>query len=240
MFRYQLTKIGMNHISRCYHSRNIKHINRDEQQLERSLNVVELIGRINTFKSIENKYSVFSLATKVYLNNDGTEEDGPDISKELTQWHTIRIYKDDLRELFENKMNKGDRVFVSGSLHYAKFDKSPSSYVLCNKIILLTKNLTDEEQQINLNDENYQEEDEEEEEEEDEEEEGVELDYENEEPEHHRQKQHPSKRVQQHQHQQPQQQKSGNSRGREPVTQINLNKKETSDVFNTKNKKKMF
>lgn len=125
---------------------------------ERSLNQIQIIGRVGTDpksnKSDETthpnesvkeekrefkKMVMFSLATNEY---QGKNEDGE--SRTRVDWHRVVVFNDKLQENVEKFVKQGDRLHVTGKLHYnlVKDKTGLSRYVpsiVAEDIIFLTK-----------------------------------------------------------------------------------------------------
>ena len=120
---------------------------------ERSLNQIQVIGRVGTEpktnKSEENKDEdaknklkkmvMFTLATNEY---QGKNEDGE--SRTRVDWHRVVVFNDKLQENVEKFVKQGDRLHVTGKLHYnlIKDKTGLSRYVpsiVAEDIIFLTK-----------------------------------------------------------------------------------------------------
>lgn len=98
---------------------------------ERTLNLVQLIGRVGQDPKIAgqsdkpseiseneksakiNRVVLFSLATNEYVGADETGK-----SKYRTDWHRITLISHRLQEYAQKRVRQGDRVHVTGRLHY--------------------------------------------------------------------------------------------------------------------------
>jgi single stranded DNA-binding protein len=122
------------------------------QYSERSLNEVQLIGRVGEDPKLfgnsdeegasteERKILSFSLATEQYIGQN--EQTSEPIYR--TDWHRITVWPSPLQTTVETIVRKGDRVFVSGALKYrlVKFDDGVErlvSNIWANNIIFLSK-----------------------------------------------------------------------------------------------------
>jgi single-strand DNA-binding protein len=120
---------------------------------ERSLNLVQLIGRVGQDPKIgglnsENqqasskphKVVLFSLATNEYIGNDQTSGE----VKNRVDWHRITVFSPRLQENVEKYVRQGDRIHVTGRLHYNLVrDKAGEqryvTSIIADDIIFLTK-----------------------------------------------------------------------------------------------------
>ena len=108
-------------------SNESKEIDEKFQQInkERTLNLVQIIGRVGhnpkvagqsdkeeTEKKL-NRVVLFSMATNEY---QGMKENGE--AKFRTDWHRITLISHRLQEYALNKVRQGDRLHVTGRLHY--------------------------------------------------------------------------------------------------------------------------
>jgi single-strand DNA-binding protein len=120
---------------------------------ERSLNLIQLIGRVgqdpkvgglntetqqSTSKS--HKVVLFSLATNEYIGNDQTSGE----AKSRVDWHRITVFSPRLQENVEKYVRQGDRIHVTGRLHYNLVrDKAGEqryiTSIIADDIIFLTK-----------------------------------------------------------------------------------------------------
>lgn len=125
---------------------------------ERSLNSVTLIGRVGrdptiterekTVKQGESeetketvKVSVFSLATSEY---SGVDEAGQ--AKFRVDWHRVVVTAERAQNLVQKYIRKGDRIHVTGRLHYNMTrDKNGESKlvtsIVADDFIFLSKNI---------------------------------------------------------------------------------------------------
>ena len=120
---------------------------------ERSINKVDLIGRVGndprvvqrpgesneTSEEKPSRLIIFSLAT----NELNSSKSGKD-SKFRTDWHRICVLSPKVQETVVKNVRKGDRVHLSGRLHYdyirskigePKFVTS----IVCDDIVFLSK-----------------------------------------------------------------------------------------------------
>ena len=122
---------------------------------ERSLNLVQLIGRVGQDPRIggisaetggqsqesaaAKKVLMFSLATNEYQGqNEGGEP------KTRVDWHRIAVFQPRLQENCEKYVRQGDRIHVTGRIHYNLVrDKSGVqryvSSIVAEDILFLTK-----------------------------------------------------------------------------------------------------
>lgn len=90
--------------------------------MSKSINQVLLIGNVGKepeFRTTNNiKVAKFSLATSTggYKKQDGTEV------PQKTQWHNIVCFRS-LAETVSKKVNKGDLIFITGSISYNDYEK---------------------------------------------------------------------------------------------------------------------
>jgi single-strand DNA-binding protein len=121
---------------------------------ERSLNLIQLIGRVgqdprvggmqlNKEKTEENEKNrrvvIFSVATNEY---QGVDPNG--VTKNRVDWHRVAVFSPRIQENVERYLRQGDRVYVSGRLHYNLFrDKAGEeryvTSILADDIVFLTK-----------------------------------------------------------------------------------------------------
>lgn len=117
---------------------------------ERCLNQVQLIGRVGQDPRIgggekdennksTNKVVLFSLATNEY---QGADESGE--VKTRVDWHRVAVFAPRLQENCEKYVRQGDRVHVTGRLHYNLIkdkagDQRYVTSVVADDIIFLTK-----------------------------------------------------------------------------------------------------
>jgi single-strand DNA-binding protein len=117
---------------------------------ERSLNAIQLIGRVGQdpkvgeYQSQKNsekkaKLVMFSLATNEYQGLDESEN-----SKIRVDWHRIAVFSPRLQDNVEKYVRQGDRVHVTGRLHYNLVrdkagDQRYVTSIIADDIIFLTK-----------------------------------------------------------------------------------------------------
>lgn len=92
---------------------------------ERTLNLIQIIGRVghnpkvagrdenNTSEKKLNKVVLFSVATNEY---QGMNDNGE--AKFRTDWHRITLISHRLQEYALSKVRQGDRLHITGRLHY--------------------------------------------------------------------------------------------------------------------------
>ncbi|CAF1106022.1 unnamed protein product [Didymodactylos carnosus] len=112
---------------------------------ERSLNRIELIGRVGADPKVagseKTKVVIFSLATNEYSNS---AVDGAPI-KQRVDWHRISIFNKRLLENAEKYIRQGDRLYVTGRLHHNMIkDKNTNqnlyvTSIIADDMIFLTK-----------------------------------------------------------------------------------------------------
>ena len=105
-------------------------------------NKVQLIGNAGSSPKVQeskngNKYAKLSLAT----NNNYTNKDGEKVKE--TQWHPI-VFWGKKAEIAERYIQKGQEVFIEGSLNYRSYesDEGEKKYVfeiVSNDLLLLNK-----------------------------------------------------------------------------------------------------
>ena len=105
-------------------------------------NKVQLIGNAGSSPKVQeskngNKYAKLSLAT----NNNYTNKDGEKVKE--TQWHPI-VFWGKKAEIAEKYIQKGQEVFIEGSLNYRSYesDEGEKKYVfeiVSNDLLLLNK-----------------------------------------------------------------------------------------------------
>ena len=124
---------------------------------ERSLNQIQIIGRVGTDpkwnepvkikteedqegeKKIQHRVMLFTVATNEY---QGRTEEGE--ARTRVDWHRIVVFNSQLQQNVERYVKQGDRLHVTGKLHYNLIkDKSGfSRYVpgiVAEDIIFLNK-----------------------------------------------------------------------------------------------------
>lgn len=122
---------------------------------ERCLNKIELIGRVGQEPKVLEKKDdsdqiisrlvMFSLATnEPYSINKKTVELG--LEKWRTDWHRICILQPPLQDLVLKSVHTGDRVYVTGRIHYDLIKNSPQSSkfkyatsIICDDVIFLAQ-----------------------------------------------------------------------------------------------------
>jgi single-strand DNA-binding protein len=117
--------------------------------MSKSLNKVMLIGNVGnapeTKTTSNGKYfSTFSLATSISWKDKETNE-----KKEATEWHKISAFGK-LAEIIDRYVQKGDKIYIDGSLKTSKWEDSDGvlkyrTEIIANNMIMLgvpTKNIT--------------------------------------------------------------------------------------------------
>jgi single-strand DNA-binding protein len=119
------------------------------QNKERSLNSIQLIGRVGQDpkvgeyvkegQSSKGKVVLFSLATNEYMGVDNEE-----VSKVRVDWHRIAVFAPRLQENVEKYVRQGDRLHVTGRLHYNLVrdkagDQRYVTSIIADDVIFLTK-----------------------------------------------------------------------------------------------------
>lgn len=89
--------------------------------MSKSINRVTLIGHVGGKPEIRTtqegkKIASFSLATSESWRDKETGE-----KKENTDWHRVVVFNQALVEVVENRLDKGDKVYVQGGVHYRKW-----------------------------------------------------------------------------------------------------------------------
>lgn len=85
------------------------------------INKVVLVGRIGKdpdirFMQSGGKLANFSLATSESWLDKNTNE-----RKEITQWHRVVVYNENLADIVEKYVKKGTLLYLEGSLTYRKY-----------------------------------------------------------------------------------------------------------------------
>lgn len=108
---------------------------------ERSLNRITLIGRAGSNPqlkgTVDHPVVIFSLATN---------------SNSKTEWHRISVFKPNLRNMAENYIKSGNRLFVEGKLSYghiidASGNAVPTTSIIAEDIVFLSRPKVDQEQE---------------------------------------------------------------------------------------------
>lgn len=161
----QLRKLAFNMAARRY-STVVEHLN-DNVKVdlnkigkERCLNMVQLIGRVGQDPKVTSvdkavsedvegdgkraKVVLFSLATNEYQVKPAKSGELDRDVKPRVDWHRIAVFAPKLQENVEKFVRQGDRVHVTGRLHYNLVrDKSGDqryvSSIIADDIIFLTK-----------------------------------------------------------------------------------------------------
>ena len=130
---------------------------------EKSLNQVQIIGRVgadpkleskieklntttndNKEKERERKMATFTLATNEY---QGLNEDGE--SRTRVDWHRIVVFNNHLCDNVQKHVKQGDRLHVTGKLHYNLIKEENTGMkrfipsIIADDIIFLNKNKKD-------------------------------------------------------------------------------------------------
>ncbi|XP_053321280.1 single-stranded DNA-binding protein, mitochondrial [Spea bombifrons] len=117
--------------------------------LERSLNRVQLLGRVGqdpVMRQAEGKnpVTIFSLATNELWRSGESEvfHTGGDINQKTT-WHRISVFRPGLRDVAYQNVKKGARVYVEGKIDYGEYtDKNnvrrQATTVIADNIIFLS------------------------------------------------------------------------------------------------------
>uniref|UniRef100_A0A8C5WAM9 Single-stranded DNA-binding protein n=1 Tax=Leptobrachium leishanense TaxID=445787 RepID=A0A8C5WAM9_9ANUR len=102
-------------------------INSSTMVLERSLNRVQLLGRVGqdpVMRQAEGKnpVTIFSLATNELWRSGETEvfHTAGDINQKTT-WHRISVFRPGLREVAYQNVKKGARIYVEGKIDYGEY-----------------------------------------------------------------------------------------------------------------------
>ena len=128
------------------------------QSRERSLNHVQLIGRVGQDPRVSNgdkdkegkpaaKVVYFSLATNEYQqtsSKNNAMKDNADSLNTRTDWHRISIFSPKMQDNVEKYVRQGDRVYVSGRIHYNLIrdkagDQRYITSIIADDIVFLTK-----------------------------------------------------------------------------------------------------
>jgi single-strand DNA-binding protein len=119
------------------------------QNKERSLNCIQLIGRVGQDpkvgeynkegQSSKGKVVLFSLATNEYMGVDNEE-----VNKVRVDWHRIAVFAPRLQENVEKYVRQGDRLHITGRLHYNLVrdkagDQRYVTSIIADDVIFLTK-----------------------------------------------------------------------------------------------------
>ena len=127
---------------------------------ERCLNMVQLIGRVGQDPKVttvdkpvaeegdadakKSRVVLFSLATNEYQVKPAKNNEVEREVKPRVDWHRIAVFSPKLQENVEKYVRQGDRVHVTGRLHYNLIrDKSGEqrfvSSIIADDVIFLTK-----------------------------------------------------------------------------------------------------
>jgi single-strand DNA-binding protein len=106
--------------------------------MSRSINKIILVGNVGRDPDVQTtaagkRVAHLSLATSRRIQRDGTFE-------ERTEWHRLTLW-DNLAQLAEDYVRKGDRLYVEGRIEYDSFEKNgvtiPTAEVSVREIVLL-------------------------------------------------------------------------------------------------------
>ncbi|CAN2387240.1 single-stranded DNA binding [Pristimantis euphronides] len=121
----------------------------DAGVLERSLNRVQLLGRVGQDPVLrqaegKNPVTIFSLATNELWRSGESEvfQTTGDINQKTT-WHRISIFRPGLRDVAYQHIKKGARIYVEGKIDYGEYvDKNnvrrQATTVIADNIIFLS------------------------------------------------------------------------------------------------------
>lgn len=88
--------------------------------MSRSLNRVELIGNLGADPEVRSTTGGTRVATlSVATNRRWTDRQGQ--QQEKTEWHRVVCW-DRMAEICEQYLNRGDRVYIEGSIEYRQFE----------------------------------------------------------------------------------------------------------------------
>lgn len=101
-----------------------------------SLNKVTLIGRVGKDPEIRKtkdgkKIASFSVATSEAWKDKNTGE-----KREKTEWHNVTCFNEGLAGVIEKYVNKGNKIYVEGSLATEKYTDKDGVEKYTTKIIL--------------------------------------------------------------------------------------------------------
>ncbi|MEY3196764.1 MAG: hypothetical protein RLZZ59_130 [Pseudomonadota bacterium] len=101
-----------------------------------SLNKVTLIGNLGKDPEIRTtgegkEIASFSLATSESWKDRATGE-----RKERTEWHRIVVFSEGLVNVIKNYVQKGSKLYVSGSLHTRKWTDNTGQEKYTTEIVL--------------------------------------------------------------------------------------------------------
>ncbi|KAK6972641.1 single-stranded DNA-binding protein mitochondrial [Biomphalaria glabrata] len=109
---------------------------------ERGMNKVTLVGRVGRVPeqrgTSEHPAVIFPLATNMTFKRANGE------LTTRTDWHRVCVFLPGLRNIAANRVNKGDRLLVEGSLSYQRYTDSDNKEVnvtsiLANNILILSR-----------------------------------------------------------------------------------------------------
>ncbi|XP_055981279.1 single-stranded DNA-binding protein, mitochondrial-like [Sorex fumeus] len=116
--------------------------------LERSLNRVQLLGRVGqdpVIRQVEGKSPViiFSLATNEMWRSGYNEAYQMGNVRQKTTWLRISVFQPGLRDVAYQYVKKGSRIFVEGKVDYGEYtDKNnvrrQATTIIANNIIFLS------------------------------------------------------------------------------------------------------
>lgn len=106
-----------------------------------SINKIILVGNIGRDPDVQatasgRKVAHVSLATsRRFQHTDGAQE-----WEERTEWHRLTLW-DQLAQLAEDYIRKGDRVYVEGRIEYDSFERNgitiPTAEVVVRELVML-------------------------------------------------------------------------------------------------------
>ncbi|KAM8973706.1 single-stranded DNA-binding protein, mitochondrial [Pelodytes ibericus] len=117
--------------------------------LERSLNKVQLLGRVGQDPVMrqgegKNPVTIFSLATNELWRSGESEvyQTAGDINQKTT-WHRISVFRPGLRDVAYQNVRKGARLYIEGKIDYGEYtDKNnvrrQATTVIADNIIFLS------------------------------------------------------------------------------------------------------
>ena len=112
------------------------------------VNQVTLLGRVGATPvargSAEHPVTIFQVATSRSYKVEHVDDDSSSSSssnpkqqyEQRTEWHRVSVFRKGLREVAATILSKGDRVYLTGSIHYSTFKDANSGQTVYSTSII--------------------------------------------------------------------------------------------------------
>ena len=99
-----------------------------------------LLGRVGgdpvARGSLDHPVTMFQLATSYSIKKMPEDSVSPVQYEQRTEWHRIAVFRKGLRDIAATILNKGDRVYLTGTIEYSSFKDNTTGQTIYSTSIV--------------------------------------------------------------------------------------------------------